>query len=458
MSDPLPTKPVKLFYSYSHMDEKLREKLETHLTSLNRQGVIAGWHYHKITAGQEWVDQIDEHLNTVQIILLLVSADFLASDYCYDKEMNRAMERHEAGEARVIPVILRPCDWHSAPFGKLLALPKDGKPIADWPSRDAAFLDVAKGIRRAAEGILAIYGDATAHEASAGQEDPLGKAEDKVLPSLDMTATLAIEPLPVDATVHLGKQQQTDAPTPIRSVSQPEVAPCSAVPADMGRRRVITRLVVAGVGLAGILLFIVLHSSARHRNDGKPVAPSSGGSGSVSSASGTGGFSSSSPPGSSDIFQAIYSSNVGKVRSLLNANVPVDTENSDNETALIVAISNAKLDIVKVLLDNKASVNAKDKEGRTALILATSLNNSAQCNNIVMVDYLLERDADVNATDKDGQTALIVAAKQAQLDIVKALVQHHADITKQNHQGQVARELVPKNADNYENYQQLLKR
>src|SRR5579871_1216010 len=141
------TVPMELFYSYSHKDEELRETLETHLSPLKRQGVIAGWHDRRISAGTEWADQIDEHLNSAQIILLLISADFLASDYCYDKEMTRAMERHEAGAARVIPIILRPCDWHGAPFGKLQALPKDAKPITDWSNRDAAFLDVAQGIR-----------------------------------------------------------------------------------------------------------------------------------------------------------------------------------------------------------------------------------------------------------------------------------------------------------------------
>lgn len=124
--------PIQLFYSYSHKDEKLRDKLETHLALLKRQSVIASWHDRKIGAGQEWANQINEYLNSAQIILLLVSSDFLASDYCYDIELKRAMERHKAGEARVIPIILRPCDWQSAPIGGLQALPRDAKPITDW--------------------------------------------------------------------------------------------------------------------------------------------------------------------------------------------------------------------------------------------------------------------------------------------------------------------------------------
>ena len=94
----------------------------------------------------EWAGTIDAHLNSAQIVLLLVSADFLASDYCYDVEMQRAMEWHESREARVILVILRPVDWQEAPFGRLQALPTDGKPVATWPNQDAVFVNVVAGI------------------------------------------------------------------------------------------------------------------------------------------------------------------------------------------------------------------------------------------------------------------------------------------------------------------------
>lgn len=142
---------VELFYSYSHKDERLRDKLQTHLSLLKRQGIIAEWHDRRIAAGTEWAGQLDEHLNTAKVILLLISPDFLASDYCYDLEMKRAMERHDAGEARVIPVILRPVDWMAAPFAKLQALPKDLKPVTQWPNQDAAFTNVAAGIRAVVE-------------------------------------------------------------------------------------------------------------------------------------------------------------------------------------------------------------------------------------------------------------------------------------------------------------------
>jgi hypothetical protein len=88
-------------------------------------------------------------LNSARVILLLISADFLASPYCYDVEMKRALERHEAGEVRVIPIILRPCDWHASPFSKLQALPKDGKPVTEWQPQDKGFTDAARGIRAA---------------------------------------------------------------------------------------------------------------------------------------------------------------------------------------------------------------------------------------------------------------------------------------------------------------------
>jgi len=148
-----PTLPaIEVFFSYAHEDENLRDELAKHLKLLERQGVIQGWHDRQILPGTEWQGQLDGHLETAQIILLLISADFLASDYCYDIEMKRALERHEAGDARVIPIILRPVDnWDKSPFGKLQALPKGGKPITRWPDKDEAFANVVQGIRRAVE-------------------------------------------------------------------------------------------------------------------------------------------------------------------------------------------------------------------------------------------------------------------------------------------------------------------
>lgn len=140
---------VDLFFSYSHKDEELRDELALHLSMLKRQGVINAWHDREITAGTEWAGEIDQKMDSARVILLLISANFLASDYCYDIELKRAMERHQAGEAQVIPIILKPVDWRGALFGKLQALPKNAKPVTTWENRDEAFLNIAEGIRKA---------------------------------------------------------------------------------------------------------------------------------------------------------------------------------------------------------------------------------------------------------------------------------------------------------------------
>ena len=146
------TAALEIFYSYSHADEDLRSELERHLSVLQRNGLIRQWHDRKIDAGSEWAGRISEHLEKADVILLLVSSNFLASDYCWDKELKRALERHAAGSATVIPVILRPVDWHEAPFAHLQCLPADAKPITSWPNRDEAFRNVAEGIRGVVEG------------------------------------------------------------------------------------------------------------------------------------------------------------------------------------------------------------------------------------------------------------------------------------------------------------------
>ena len=138
---------MKIFLSYTHVDEQFCDMLQKHLAALKHQGLIETWHDRRIRAGDEFDNVIDRQLNEAQVILLLVSADFIASRYCYEIEMARALERHRAGEARVIPVILRPCDWKETPFGKLMAAPKDGKPIKAWPDIDEAFLDVVQRIK-----------------------------------------------------------------------------------------------------------------------------------------------------------------------------------------------------------------------------------------------------------------------------------------------------------------------
>lgn len=146
-------KPIKVFCSYARKDERYLQELKMHLMALQRQGIISLWTDTDISPGTVWEKEIAEQLFSAQIILLLVSADFLASEYVFSKEMSKALERHQSGEARVIPIILRPVIWRDTPFAKLQALPRDGKPVTDRSrgSIDEAFFEIAEGIRLACE-------------------------------------------------------------------------------------------------------------------------------------------------------------------------------------------------------------------------------------------------------------------------------------------------------------------
>ena len=144
-----PKKAVKLFYCYAREDKALRDQLDKHLSSLKRKGQIITWYDREISPGVEWEREIDTHLKTSHIILLLVSPNFMASDYCYSTEMKQALKRHKSGTVRVIPIILQPVDWKDAPFSKLQALPADALPITRWPDQDVAFLDIVNSIHKA---------------------------------------------------------------------------------------------------------------------------------------------------------------------------------------------------------------------------------------------------------------------------------------------------------------------
>jgi hypothetical protein len=148
-------KAISVFLSYSRKDKDMLDKLITHLAVLRRTGKITTWHDRDIEAGSEWEPELLRQLDTADIILLLISADFMASDYCYGKELRRAIERHDHKEARVIPVILRPCDWNipEIPFSKLNVLPSDAEPIVSskWQYYDEALAIVARGIREVSE-------------------------------------------------------------------------------------------------------------------------------------------------------------------------------------------------------------------------------------------------------------------------------------------------------------------
>jgi hypothetical protein len=141
---------ANLFFSYSHKDEMFRDELETHLSILKRQGIIETWHDRKIDAGSELDGTISQNIESADIVLLLVSPYFLASNYCYDVECQRALERHKEGMAKVIPIIINPCDWKNTPLAGLLATPADGKPITKYANYHDAFLEITTAIRSVA--------------------------------------------------------------------------------------------------------------------------------------------------------------------------------------------------------------------------------------------------------------------------------------------------------------------
>lgn len=144
-----------LVFSYSHADEAFLNELQRHLSPLKRLGKITTWHDRRIVPGQEFERQIDRYFSEADIILLLISSDFIASDYCYQIEMKNALERHDCREAVVIPVILRECAWHQLPFGKITAATIDGKPIDKFASRDDGYVQVADAVSRAIDNMEA---------------------------------------------------------------------------------------------------------------------------------------------------------------------------------------------------------------------------------------------------------------------------------------------------------------
>jgi tetratricopeptide (TPR) repeat protein len=149
-----PRQEIKLFYCYARKDKNLRDELEKHLAGLKRRYHLTNWHDREILPGEKWEQAIDKHLNSAHLILLLISPDFMASDYCYGKEMHRALERHREGTCRVVPILLRPSDWKEAPFSSLQLLPTDARPITRWSNRDEAFQNVVTEISRTINDLL----------------------------------------------------------------------------------------------------------------------------------------------------------------------------------------------------------------------------------------------------------------------------------------------------------------
>jgi hypothetical protein len=148
------TKALSVFISYCHTDEAQKDELIKHLSPLKRLHLISEWHDRKIGAGEDWGETISKNLESASIVLLLVSIDFINSSYCYDIELEKALEQHDGKNCIVIPVILRDCMWQHTPFAKLQALPKDAKPVSAWADRDEAFVNVVQGVKAAAEKLL----------------------------------------------------------------------------------------------------------------------------------------------------------------------------------------------------------------------------------------------------------------------------------------------------------------
>ena len=148
------TPKLNLFISYSHEDEELKNLLDKHLIMLKRTNKIDVWHDRKLIGGQVWDEEIRHELSKAHIVLLLISADFNNSEYIWEKELAVALERHQQGKARVIPVILRKCEWNEMPYAKLQALPKGAKPVKEFSDMDDAFTNIAAGIRVVVDDLL----------------------------------------------------------------------------------------------------------------------------------------------------------------------------------------------------------------------------------------------------------------------------------------------------------------
>ncbi|BAY27419.1 TPR repeat-containing protein [Calothrix sp. NIES-2100] len=185
-------KSIEVFISYHQKDEELREELEKHLATLLREQLITSWHKREIIAGQEFQAEINKYLKRAGLILLLVSPDFIASDYHWTVEVTRALEQNAAGKARVIPVLLRHADWDNPPIDKLSPLPNNRKPIKSWSDRDEAFLEVVKGIRQEVARLVASSNYSPPKDSSANQKP------------------LALKPAADNAPSQPGNQVETD--------------------------------------------------------------------------------------------------------------------------------------------------------------------------------------------------------------------------------------------------------
>ena len=137
---------VGIFVSYSHLDTPAMERLRTHLAALMRDGVSV-WFDGDLDAGDQLSTGIARALRQADIFVALLSPDYLASNYCWNIEYRRAMNRRARGSMRVVAAVVRPCDWKSTRAAGFKLLPRDGRPVTRWRSADEAFLNIAEGIK-----------------------------------------------------------------------------------------------------------------------------------------------------------------------------------------------------------------------------------------------------------------------------------------------------------------------
>jgi len=150
-----PDPPIGVFISYCQHDEPLLRQLVAHLANLEREGLVDLWHDRELVAGEEWSEEISGRLNSCGVVLLLVSHHFLSSKFCFDVELPRALERHEAGEVVIVPILLSACEWQPTPFAKFQLLPNNRVPVSGWPNANEAFASIAQSLRQAVERLRA---------------------------------------------------------------------------------------------------------------------------------------------------------------------------------------------------------------------------------------------------------------------------------------------------------------
>jgi TIR domain/NACHT domain/HEAT repeat len=280
------SKPVNLFYSYAREDEELRNELENHLSLLQRRGVITAWHDRKIEPGEDWSQAIDRHLNESSIILLLISHHYLASDYCYNVEMLRALERHKTEEAQVIPILLSPADWHKAPFDHLRCLPRDDKPVTEWDNREAAFRHIAEELRRTIEQQRQI-------EESKEEDNrtkyldylmtryrtvtlPFGRVEDFSLQAIFQPLTLRRDPLAAEDLQREKRRALLGETLPKKGDSHDEPVVVASTSQDALQKSPQKRMVILGgpgTGKSTVLQFLIAEQAQAARDDSAALLP-----------------------------------------------------------------------------------------------------------------------------------------------------------------------------------------